>query len=142
MSRLFRNQNKRKKTARIVVLGLWTGKQVVSRLGFAERSWLDGKLDLESSCCFVCAPWFEEPSGDNVTASLGGGWVDGRTDPSACSDLKGHEVGTRSAEPPRHPHSHLRGQALKSRNRTWGAIPRRSDSISKIGGRTYLLVLG
>jgi hypothetical protein len=38
-----------------------------------------------------------------VPLSLGGGQGDGTTDPSAHSDLKGHEVGTRSAEPPRLP---------------------------------------
>jgi hypothetical protein len=43
-----------------------------------------------------------------VTVSLGGGQGNGTTDPSADSDLKGHEVGTRSAEPPRHPLSRRR----------------------------------
>ena len=34
-----------------------------------------------------------------MSLSLGGGQGNGTTDPSADSDLKGHEVGTRSAEP-------------------------------------------
>ena len=46
--------------------------------------------------------------GGTVSLSLGGGQGNGTTDPSADSDLKGHEVGTRSAEPPRHPLSRLR----------------------------------
>jgi hypothetical protein len=51
---------------------------------------------------------------------------------SARSDLKGHEVGTRSAEPPRHPHSHLRGQAVNSQNRTWGPSPRWSGQFPRL----------
>src|SRR5205814_1697609 len=56
-------------------------------------------------------PLNQQTSGVNVTASLGGGQGDGTTDPSACSDLKGREVGIRSAEPHEHPRSHLRGEA-------------------------------
>ena len=57
------------------------------------------------------APLIQGTLGDIVALSLGGGQGNGTTDPSARSDLKGREVGTRSAEPPRHPLSLLRGQA-------------------------------
>ncbi len=49
--------------------------------------------------------------GDTVTLSLGGGQGNGTTDPSADSDLKGHEVGTRSAESPATSSLPLSGQA-------------------------------
>ncbi|MCU1342066.1 MAG: hypothetical protein JWN92_1489 [Candidatus Acidoferrum typicum] len=52
-----------------------------------------------------------ETSGDTVTLSLGGGQGNGTTDPSADSDLKGREVGIRSAELHDNPLSLLRGQA-------------------------------
>jgi hypothetical protein len=48
-------------------------------------------------------PLIQRTLGDIVTLSLGGGQGNGTTDPSAHSDHKGHEVGTRSAEPPRLP---------------------------------------
>jgi hypothetical protein len=46
-----------------------------------------------------------------VALSLGGGQGNGTTDPSADSDLKGHEVGTRSAESPATSSLPLSGQA-------------------------------
>ncbi len=46
-----------------------------------------------------------------MAVSLGGGQGNETTDPSAEPDLKGHEVGTRSAETPAKSFSRLQAQA-------------------------------
>jgi hypothetical protein len=48
--------------------------------------------------CLKSSPLIQGISGDIVILSLGGGQGNETTDPSAHSDLKGHKVGTRSAE--------------------------------------------
>ena len=79
-----------------------------------------------------------------MTLSLGGGQGNGTTDPSADSDLKGHEVGTRSAEPhdilplscgdkPEIPKQSLAHPSFSKDSM--------ACSISKIGGQMYVLVL-
>jgi hypothetical protein len=89
-------------------------------------------------------PLIQPTLSDIVTLSLGGGQGNGTTDPSAHSDLKGREVGTRSAEPPRHPLFLLRDkpeiqkQSLGHRRFSKDAM---AGSISKIGGCAYVLVL-
>jgi len=55
--------------------------------------------------------------------SLGGGQGNETTDPSAHSDLKCRELGTRSAAPPQYPLSHLR---------FW---PRRRTSVASWAGK-------
>jgi len=70
-----------------------------------------------------------------VKGSLGGGQGDGRTDPNACSDLKGHEVGIRSAEPRDILAPACEERPESPKQEAHAAFPGALDgSISKIGG--------
>jgi hypothetical protein len=89
-------------------------------------------------------PLIHRTLGDIVALSLGGGQGNGTTDPSAHSDLKGREVGTRSAEL----HDILSpscGDKPEIQRQSLGhpRFPKDSmaGSISKIGGCSYVLVL-